>query len=57
MIFDIFGGYLYNSFGIICRIESILMDLVMKIDFSLAFYAEKLKNVKIHFLVTKSGQN
>ena len=57
MIFEIFGGYLYNSFGIISRIKSILKDLMIKIDFSLAFYAEKLKNVKIHFLVTKSGQN
>ena len=57
MIFEIFGRYLYNSFGIISRIKSILKDLVIKIDFSLAFYAEKLKNVKIHFLVTKSGQN
>ena len=57
MIFEIFGRYSYNSFGIIYRIKSILKDLVIKIDFSLAFYAEKLKNVKIHFLVTKSGQN
>ena len=37
--------------------KSILKDLVSKIHFSLAFYAEKLKNHKIHFLVTKSGQN
>ena len=57
MIFEIFGRFLYNNFGIISHIKSILKDLVIKIDFSLAFYAEKLKNVKIHFLVTKSGQN
>ena len=57
MIFEIFGGYLYNTFRIFFRIQSIFKDLVSKMDFSLAFYAEKLKNVKIHFLVTKSGQN
>jgi len=57
MIFQIFGGYLYNSFGIIFCIKSVLKDLVSKTNFSLVFYAEKLKNVKIHFLVTKSGQN
>ena len=57
MIFEIFRGYLYNRFGIVLRKKSILKNLVSKIDFSLAFYAEKLKNVKIHFLVTKSGQN
>ena len=57
MIFEIFGGYLYNTFGIIFRIESIFKDLVNKMDFSLAFYAEKLKNNKKTFLVTKMGQN
>ena len=57
IVFEIFGRYLYNSFRIIFRIKSILKDLVSKTDFSLAFYAEKLKNVKIHFWVTKSGQN
>ena len=39
IVFEIFGRYLHNSFGIIFRIKSILMDLVSKIDFSLAFYA------------------
>ena len=57
IIFEIFGGYLYNDFGNIFRIKSILKDLMNKIHFSLAFYAENLKNNKIHFLVTKSGQN
>ena len=53
MIFEIFGGYLYNNSGNIFRIKSILKDLVSKIHFSLAFYAEKLKNHKIHFLLQK----
>ena len=57
MIFEIFGGYLYNNSGSSFRFKSILKDLMSKIHFSLAFYAEKLKNNKIHFLVTKSGQN
>ena len=57
IIFEIFGRYLYNSFRIIFRIKSILKDLVSKTSFSLSFYAEKLKNLKIHFWVTKSGQN
>ena len=57
IIFEIFGGYLYSNSGNIFRIKSILKDLMNKIHFSLAFYAENLKNNKIHFLVTKSGQN
>ena len=57
IIFEIFGGYLYNNSGNIFRIKSILKNLMSKMHFSLAFYAKKLKNHKIHFLVTKSGQN
>ena len=56
MISEIFGRYSYKSFGIIYRSRSILKDLARKAYFSLVFYAEKLKNNKIHFLVTKSGQ-
>ena len=59
MIFEIFGGNLnlYDTSGIIFRIKSILKDLVSEMDFSLVFYAEKLKNIKIPFWVTKRGQN
>ena len=57
VIFEIFGGYSYNNFGNIFPIKSILKDLMSKRHFSLAFYAVKLKNNEIHFLVTKSGQN
>ena len=57
IIFEIFGGYLYNNSGNIFRIKSILKDLMSKIHFSLAFYAEKLEKIKIQFLVTKRGQN
>ena len=56
MISEIFGRYLYKSFGIIYRNRSILKDLARKVYFSLVFYTEKLKNNKIHFLVTKIGQ-
>ena len=57
MIFEIFGRYLYNSFGIIYRIKSILKDLMSKVHFSLMFYVEKLEKIIIQFLVTKTGQN
>ena len=42
---------------VIFRVSSLWKDLQLKAYFSLAFYAEKLKNDKIQFLVTKSGQN
>ena len=57
IIFEIFGGYLYNNSGNIFRIKLILKDLMNKIHFSLAFYAENLEKIKIKFLVTKRGQN
>ena len=42
---------------VIFRVNSLWKDLQLKAYFSLAFYAEKLKNDKMYFLVTKSGQN
>ena len=40
---------------VIFLVNPLWNDLQLKEDFSLAFYAEKLKNHKIPFLVTKSG--
>ena len=42
---------------LIFRVNSLWKDLQLKAYFSLAFYAGKLKNDKMYFLVTKSGQN
>eukprot|EP00493_Phyllostaurus_siculus_P020836 UN21161 len=42
---------------VIFRVNPLWKDLQLKAYFSLAFYAEKLKNHKIPFLVTKSGRN
>jgi len=53
MIFEIFGGNLYDTSGIIFRIKSILKDLVSEMDFSLVFYAEKLKISKYSFWLQK----
>ena len=41
---------------VIFRVNSLWKDLQLKAYFSLAFYAGKLKNDKMYFLVTKSGQ-
>ena len=57
MIFEIFGGYLYNIFGIISHTKSIFKSLMSEVNFSLVFYAKKLKNIKIQFSVTKRGKN
>jgi len=51
--FEIFRCYLYNNSGNMFRIKSILKDLMRKIHFSLASYAEKLKNNKRHFWLQK----
>ena len=45
-----------NSTVIFC-VNPLWKALQVKAYFSLAFYAEKLKNHKIPFLVTKNGQN
>ena len=57
IILKIFGRWLYKCFGILYRTKSILKGLAPKAYFSLAFYAERLENTKIQFLVTKRGQN
>ena len=57
IILKIFGRWLYKCFGILYRTKSILKGLAPKAYFSLAFYAERLENSKIQFLVTKRGQN
>ena len=56
IIFEKFKPYLYNNSTLIFHVNSFWKDLQPKVYFSLAFYAEKLKNDKIHFLVTRSGQ-
>ena len=45
------------KFTVIFRVSSLWKDLQLKAYFSLAFYAEKLKNHKIPFWITKRGQN
>ena len=57
IIVEIFGGYLCNNFDVVFRIKSIFKSLMSKVNFSLVFYAKKLKNIKIQFSVTKRGQN
>ena len=57
IIFEIFGGDLHYNSGNIFHIKTILKDLMSKIHFSLVLHAEKLEKIKIHFLVTKTGQN
>ena len=55
--FENFGRYLYMNSTVVFRVDPLWKDLQLKAYFSLAFYAEKLKNHKIPFLVTKRGQN
>ena len=55
--FENSGSLLYMKSTVIFRVSSLWKDLQLKAYFSLAFYAEKLKNDKMYFLVTKSGQN
>ena len=53
--FENFGRELYLNSTLIFRVNSFWKDLPLKVYFSLAFYAELLKNHIIQFWVTKSG--
>ena len=48
IIFENFGGWLYNESAHIFDNKSLWKDLQPKAYFSLALYAEKLQNDKIH---------
>ena len=47
---------IYNESTLTFEVKSLWKDLQPQVHFSLAFYVQKLKKHKIHFLVTNSGQ-